>query len=400
MGASRFANAALPLAITVLLSACVNTPTSNNVSTSHIDNKSLPPISLFAARPSDALQHECDQFAQSSVLNHCQYAPVDWAHYLNSFQRANKFQQVYPRDSNIEYQLEIAAAGFYQETVEDIGKAALAGATLMLLPIDMQSQIHVEMNLYWRNQKLVSQRYELPHNNTVSLFHSPEQGNTQFADSVVSRFLNDAQQHQWFGPQFLAAKLQSSNYQDDFTLGEQIDQFAASYKYIYRNPLLGATMRYNHQQFVADYVDVFVYPIREISWHNSQQVLNKEIANVQAEIERYISEHTEQPTLAFNAEQTQFISLDLDTQPTPIQGAYFDGVISEAGKEDIFSSTYLFIVKDKFVKFRASFPASFLRGFVEQALAQISIPNESKFMATLRQQEHDKRLSVDQKKAP
>ncbi|NMP17942.1 hypothetical protein [Thalassotalea sp. Y01] len=354
------ARLSLSLMLATLVSACANQANRHITDTSHIENKSLPPISIFFALPSNKMLVACQEFENASTFNDCQLNPIDWQYYVNSFRYSNKFYEVHEAKNDVDYQLEIASTSFNKESV------------------------NVEMNLYWRNQKINSADYQLPLDRSISLLQK-NSTNENVANTLVTKFISDADHQALFSATYLAQKLQSSDYEKDFQLTEKIGDFAINFKYVYTDPFLGASMRYHHQKYLSDYIDIYVYPIRRIEWQDGRDALNEEINLVRQEIEYVIGQ---QQNLSVTTEDNQFIQLALEHGDT--QGVFFDGIISETGQEDLYTSTYVFINGDKFVKFRATFPASFSKTFVEQALPLIQVPTESHFMAKLRDEYRQK----------
>ena len=369
------------------LSGCATTENHNLAEFESNDKGSLPEISFFYSWPSDALRNECRQFDESSVMNHCLINNISGYEYFDSLRRTKMFQKVKLADEQTEYQVEYATAWMHGENAADISKAAVAGATLLMVPVSMEKQIKAEVNVYWRGKVIEQLTYDLPHVSTLSLFHDPQAGNRNFTDTLTSHFLKDVQEKQIFTPQFLSKKLNSSDYETRLQAPEASGDFALAGKFIYNSPFLGASLRYHHKQFADDYIDVFVYPVKKASWEDSAAVIKQELAFIRKEIDIVKKEQA-----WLSAEFGEDIAFAWQYEGQDFQGFYFDGVIQRQDEEESYTSTYAFIKKDKVIKFRTTFPAQFSMAFVKHIMSEIEVPEESVFMAKIRLDAENKTL--------
>jgi hypothetical protein len=117
-------------------------------------------------------------------------------------------------------------------------------------------------------------------------------------------------------------------------------------------------------------------------------LLTQESVNIQTEFTTAAKEF-EWTRLQFSANK----ALDIKTDNDSIKGIYFEGDYIEKFGEKNFTAIYLFKLKDKFIKFRASFPASFITEHIKTIIEQIDVPDESLFMKKLRQEGHQQMLA-------
>lgn len=360
-----------------LVTACVSTPNNNIASYDQNAGTVYPPVSLFITRPTAELNQQCLQFADDSVMQQCQINQFDASLYWQQLHGSGLFEQVMFAREGTDYQVLVSTANMSRETAADITKAAVAGATLLLLPVTNEFSVKAEVTVLWRDLVIKRFSYDVPYTHTMSLFHKPEEGAQHFAQTLMSYFLRDVEQKQIFSGAFLLSTLQDSDYLQQLKAPAQLRDFHLAGQHIYNDPLAGTQLRYTNQNYIDDYIDVFIYPIRRTDWQDSSLVMHDEVQNVRKELELFYKQQNKIIKLqAPNKISWQHESRDFD-------GSYFELTIEDV--ESLPSSTYLFIAGDKFIKLRCTFGAIHAEDLVKTLVPEIVVPEESLFMATLRQ---------------
>ncbi|MGI2259936.1 hypothetical protein [Shewanella sp. GXUN23E] len=358
-----------------LLGGCASTKNENlKTFDTNLANK-YPPLAVFWGRPSASLQQECQAFAASSVMKMCNENLVDVNLFYRSFMASQVFEKVTLGDETSDYNLAISTVHFSDEDAGDIAKGALAGATLLLVPVDMKQHTKAEVTVYWRDWPLKVYHYELPFVHTMQLFTDPMQGQKDYAEALVSHVIADMQQDDIFSHRFMVDNFHTSDYEKELVYPEQLAGFEYAEHMIYNDPFLGAAVRYVEPELRNEVLDVFVYPARFVDLVDVPEVLAKEARNVQREIE-------------YVAKQNKWQALELE-EIVPINagglaGVYFDGSYTVDLDLPEYTSTFLFLKEDKFIKIRANFPGKHVKEQVLASLAQFTAPKESDFMKEVR----------------
>lgn len=362
----------------LLLAGCATAP--KNLANFNKNNKQVyPPIGFFITKPSVKLQQECLSFDEASVMQHCRVNEMSAVLYWQQLKESGLFEQVRFAEEGTDYQVLISTANMATETVADITKAALAGATLMLMPWQIEQPVKAEVSLLWRDLLIKRFEYQLNFSHTASLFHQPDAGEKNFAQTLISHFLKDAEQDNIFSGAYLLAALNDSDYITNLQVPDAVEGFVLAGRYIYNDPFFGAQVRYVNEQFHNDYVDVFVYPIKSKDYQHGAALLQTEVNNSRKEMQQYY----QQQKLALTLEDSQPISWQTDS--APFNGWYFAGELDIGTDEPQPTSTYLFISGDKFIKLRCTFPPTYAEQLVKTLLPQITVPGESVFMTQVRQ---------------
>ncbi|WP_157960486.1 hypothetical protein [Marinimicrobium alkaliphilum] len=172
----------------------------------------------------------------------------------------------------------------------------------------------------------------------------------------------------------------------DVALGapENTEDFALTERTTFEEPLLGTLLTYKNRYFPTDQISLYVYPIPHFQWDNQEQMLEGEMQETLDEIDHAID-------LGHYQSRT-----DASTEPFSVvhDGAHYEGLKASfemvlQGGLEIHSNTYLFIEKDKYIKFRTSFvteetvPTDGDQA-VRQILPRLDIPGESEYMHELR----------------
>ncbi|WP_111979075.1 hypothetical protein [Algibacillus agarilyticus] len=188
----------------------------------------------------------------------------------------------------------------------------------------------------------------------------------------------------------------SSNYERDFIYPKNTQSLVFINQQTYEQPLYGSSLRYENRYFDQDEVSVYTYPIRHFYWQNNNHLLESEMNNIFMEIDNAVDQGI----------YHKRIGKDVETFEVSETGKMFNGLrattkIVLASGAEYNSYSYLFMQKDKFIKFRISQPnaGNFIQApdnIIEELLPQISVPGESSYMAQLRllhKQEYEQTMS-------
>lgn len=355
-----------------------------------------PAISLYNKYPSPELEKECVEFDKESVLHHCNGEQLDFPSIRQALEGSNLFQKVNLGDSNTDYSVSITALGFNLEDASELANAAISGASLLLIPLQTSRDIKSEFQVRWRGHPIKQYAYDLPLVNSVSLLNtdSVEEQNEEYLNALISYFLRDTQNDNVFSGEFLAEALGASDYNNDLILPERVNDYFLEGRYIFPDPYLGAQIRYQHG-VISSFVDVYVYPIKNIEWSNVEKVLESEATIVKKEIELMQKQNALSHVVFSDNEW-----LDIKTESVSKKGVRFSTTWLDSDERDFISLSYLFIIKDKIIKFRITKQDADVKfdidPFVQTTLSTIELPDESLFMATVRQNYRKKSFNIDE----
>ena len=341
----------------------------------------LPPVAIYANQLSKDLQENCQAFANESVLNYCRINQIDTAYYTAQFVDSTLFSQVHEADDSTEYSIAVATASLDSESAGEISQAALSGLSLLLIPMTNEMNVQAQVSIYWRNLKIKQYDYDLPYVSQQSLFTDPKEANIQFSKSLVSHIIKDLQQDDTLSNGYLTRVLKSSNYEEDLTVPQEIANFDFMGQYIYNDPLLGSVSTYANRDYHSDKIDLYVYPIRNVNLDNESELLAQESKHIESEFNS-VAKQLEWTDVSFSAPK----ALTVTHEQQKVSGLYFQGEYQQKLGEKGFTSVYLFKLKDKFVKFRATFPEQFITQPISKIFSTIRVPDESTFMKELRAQ--------------
>jgi len=336
---------------------------------SNTDTK-LPIITLFHQRPTDTFLQECAKFEQMSVLHHCEINQLDLSKLQTEIKAANSFEDVILANNDVDYQLTITT-GTYQ--------------------LEEDADIKVNTALYWNGFRLKNFNYAIPVQLRVSAPPTNQDTEQNIAKSIASHILRDLQAEDLFSAQYLANKLDSTDYATSVKFPDQAGKYLLQGEHVYTHPLSGIQARYWQPEQIEDYIDVFVYPVRSPYWNNSHNdILSKEIDIARKEVDAVLAE-LEFTDITFTSTSNSLLHI----HHQPIEVYFFEHEYTDLIINTYISNTYLTIVGDKFIKVRHTAlkdAASKAQAdeFIQTLLSDIQVPGESLFMAKLRQQWRDK----------
>ncbi|MBT0585742.1 hypothetical protein [Alteromonas oceanisediminis] len=315
----------------------------------------LPPASIFSSYSSEKVLQPCAQQANGTRVSDCVEDFIEPSLFLEQIRADAIFSEAAASADGYDYEVLIANV------------LVKPNATLV-----------TEIDVTWRNIPLGHYIYQ---HDDVS-----EQADANIkrslAGDAIAQFMLDVQRDAIFTARHLFTVLNASDYPKDLKLPQAIGQFSLYDMQLYHDPLKGAVARYTNPQFEREVLDIFVYPI--FSQHASTsldaaQRLDNELARDISDIQ-----------VVANARNIDDIdigrvrTIDWHIGNTVYQGAFFDVEAQDEQGEPLYTSTYLFESKDKFIKFSANFPARIADDMVKNALPQITVPDASQMMQTLR----------------
>jgi hypothetical protein len=218
------------------------------------------------------------------------------------------------------------------------------------------------------------------------------------ANKTVNAFFEKTSRENVFSASFLFEKLKASDYNKELKLPNSIDSFYLEDMQLYRDPFQGAVARYSHPEYEREVLDVFVYPIFEQSalvMNGSTAHQNSDTGNDNSEAQDSLLNNE----LSKDIDDIKVIAKSRNISEVAIsdikriawqhenkryQGYYFDVLAEDDEGEPMFSTTYLFQSKDKFIKFSANFPDRIAQSMVKNALPKIEVPEPSELMQSLR----------------
>jgi len=186
----------------------------------------------------------------------------------------------------------------------------------------------------------------------------------------------------------------ASDYKDQLQYPDETGNFVMINKKIFDEPMLGVLLEYTNKQYTRDNIDLYVYPIASFDWSDKEETLGEEMQRVLAEIDQaieygYYKARSPEVTEAYSFSEAgkEYSGLKSSFEFTDNNGIKY------------YSNAYLFLDKDKYLKFRTSFNSIDTVPWngdeaVRELLPAIQVPSESEYMAGLRA-EHKKRVMQD-----
>ncbi|SHF92340.1 hypothetical protein SAMN04487965_2963 [Microbulbifer donghaiensis] len=377
----------------ILLSACAaNQP---NEQGRRPGGPEYPPVSLFYKYLSEELRLECNQFSSRSVLHHCVDNQFDLTSLKHALSRSGSFLQVALGQKEQDYQLLASIAVLDEETGGEIGNAALSGATLMMLPIVMEKTIRAEIVVTWKEVPIKRYDYTIPFEYSASIFNAGSYDDS-IAAHIAEKLLSDLEQENVFAGAYLMAALQASDYENDLSVPETIEDYLFDEKYIHNNPFFGALLTFQHRQFAFDRAEVYIYPIRSTDWTDTATITQGEAENLRRDLKLMQREGQFKEVVLDSVEP-----LNWKVGGKEIFGSFYSNTLTDVEGQQVRTATYVFTKGDKFVRIRAIFPvqegsatAESPDKFVHTLLEEVSLPEESLFMARLRQQRRQTEIGM------
>lgn len=330
-----------------------------------IDNtERLPAISVYSTWLSEQEQARCEAFTQASEYQRCIEDPIDATLYYHALKRSHAFERTTLSSPGCDYDILIATAGyqFHQQATRTADN-------------NLRQKITAEIQINWRGIELTTLSYQLDY---LSQANEPTPGQ-HFADKLMRHFIKDARQKRIFSADYLFTNLNASNYHEHLTVPDSISGFTIHQQQLFHDPLQGVMIRYLHPDYQDETLDLYVYPVAANDLSKTNQILHYEIDRERRDI-----------GLIANAREISVNNLDATDSITwhTDSGTHIGMSLSvnalDNFQQTIYASTYVFVVKDKVVKFSTNLPAHIASRLVKEALPQLQVPDQSKLMAQLR----------------
>lgn len=380
-----FAAVLASLATLATLSGCMSSNPLPPAFYSTSEEHQFPAVAVYLKRPGDKIAQDCSEascFQDDAMMN-----AIYW-----QLRGSQTFAQVEPGTSgSADYALHISVHRFHTgNQAGEFAQTMVSAATLLLVPATVEYEYRTEIAVTWRKAKLAEYSYVTPMNQTLSLFNAPGEvtrRESYVAENVASRFIADAQGDGLFSSEKLYASLKAEDYRRDLKVPEQAGELRHFSTHIFPDPFAGVQLRFQPPSRHDAAYDAFVYPIRRTDWSDTSAALREEMETAGKDIALALK--------AGHFKQAEFGA------PQPYQaqagnprsdGLRMEGQVQYEGSEPLRSQVYLFIKKDKFIKFRITEPAAaaddpqYRERFVAALMATLEVPDESLFMAELRQQ--------------
>ena len=371
------------LSMTLFVIGC-HAPSPNSVAFyEKSPDNALPAINFYTMKPSAGLTELCDQ-------KDCGKSPEILEGIYTYLQRSDVFQGVATGpDARNEYSVysvvrEIATGS----TAGNIANAALAGATLLLVPTTQAREYHSEFVVTWHDLKIAEYSFVTPFEYKISLYDTPAKENGLVSEKIAADFISSAQGDHVFSSERIYSILKATDYHRDLKPPLQIGDFRHEDFHLYPSPLLGVQLRYVDQK-AKQIADVYVYPIRKTDWSDVQQVTGEEIDVALKDVELSVKGGAYK-----SAEFSKPVPISLKADDHIGKGWISTGEVTWSSGKTTTDYIYLFAAKDKYIKFRLSLDGNNLTrsqvdGFVSGFLEHVVVPDESFFMASLRQRQRD-----------
>ncbi|WKE65180.1 hypothetical protein PVT67_16175 [Gallaecimonas kandeliae] len=186
--------------------------------------------------------------------------------------------------------------------------------------------------------------------------------------------------------------LGASDYDHDLKAPQSTEDFVLTEKKVFDQPELGVMLRYANKDFPEDNISLYVYPINRISWANSSEALEGEMDNAVKDIDGAVS---------YGLYQSRTPEKRSDFKVGALLGR--KAALTLTSKKGVlyYSDIYLFMAKDKFIKFRTSYDSRTTNPWsgsgdqvVQELLPGIQVPPESAYMKAQREQRKQKLLEL------
>lgn len=372
-----------------LLTGCATTNQFTVAEYDDLPDEKLPPVSIYFQTPSDELSEFCSNYDKQSAWHFCATNNVRLQYFYEEFKNTNLFENVYYAESDVDFNILISVANYSQTSGKSIGQNTLSAATLLIAPLTSKETYRVDAALVWNGELIEQYQQDIPFVANSNLFTADQNDSADIAKSITSHIVKDFQEKNVFAPENVGKKLNASNYTDGLILPEYSSEYELNSRKVFHNPLYGSLGRYVHEQFDFDSIDVFVYPIRHWALDNSEKLLSRELEIVQKEINIFLKEN-DIPEAHFESPQLYSIDRVINGETEKLQITSVKGSYIVDNQTQINTVIYLYQLKDKYVKYRASYAndadlTDQIKRFVEVNAQELQVPEESLFMAKLRQ---------------
>ena len=179
------------------------------------------------------------------------------------------------------------------------------------------------------------------------------------------------------------------NYETDLGYPQETENFVVKDIHVYDDPFLGAALTWIDPRYPSDNITLYVYPVPKTDWSDVNETLSEEMDRVYEAVK-------------YSVEQGKYTQVEAEEREAfafEEEGEMFSGLKSAfntylENDRKINSNAYLFIIEDKFVKFRTSFDALLTPDWngdniVKELLPVIEVPPESEYVRNIRAQHRE-----------
>ncbi|WP_371196148.1 hypothetical protein [Glaciecola sp. SC05] len=201
------------------------------------------------------------------------------------------------------------------------------------------------------------------------------------AELQINAWVDRVQNDGVFEAQRIYQKIGASDYHQHMQLPEKIGDFIFTETALYHDPMQGSISRYIHPLFADAVVDVSVYPVSPFI-HKTQGAapLESEMAIEKSHIQQLILQAQLDDYQISDIQSTQFTSTLGEMKGLSME------VALQTRVDPIYSTQFLFTKNDKFIKVTGNLPKTMMLALVQESIGQITVPQESTFMQSMRQQ--------------
>ena len=149
--------------VLIFLAGCASTQHEFTVAEfSEVSSPVYPAIDVFRLTSTEEFRAACHDFDKESLLKHCELDTLDYQMVADSFSATGHFESAELASRTNSYSIAIRSAVYNAESANEVGSAALAGATLMLFPVKTNAILKVEGVVMWHSETLHEFAFDLP----------------------------------------------------------------------------------------------------------------------------------------------------------------------------------------------------------------------------------------------
>jgi hypothetical protein len=347
-----------------------------------------PAISVDHKPPTQELRDHCRAFDRKGALHECHYRFLDLYEIYQGLSGTGSFGGVAISDPEVEYQLLFTTIGMTAENPAGLVGAVFSGATLGIIPYKDKWTVRAEVRVDWSGVPVDRFTLEIPYVNRIGFIAQEGKQFREGREDLARRFGEEVvamiRERESLSAAVLHKVLGADDYASDLVLPDRAGRYVLDGGEIFRNPLLGMGARYQHEQYLLSYIDVFVYPLRAADWRDNCRHAFSEAAEVQRQLAERVAEGG-----AGGLKSADIAPFDANVPGVSCPGARFDSTWQDTTGATVRSSTHVVVVADKFVKIRVTADADQFDPDLDAAVAQLvsgmRVPAESAFMARFRQ---------------
>lgn len=201
------------------------------------------------------------------------------------------------------------------------------------------------------------------------------------AEQQIDAWVERVQSDEVFSAQRIYQMIGASDYHQHLQLPEKIGDFIFTETALYHDPMQGSISRYVHPMFDDAIVDVSVYPVSPFIHRDAnKEPLLDEMEMEKSHIQQLIAQAQLEDYKISDIQSAEFTSTLGQMKGLSIE------VALQTQIDPIYSTQFLFTKNDKFIKVTGNLPKQMMLALVQESIGQISVPQESQFMQSMRKQ--------------